>query len=421
MMHLTSLKASAVDSYGIGARTIALGNATVAGESGAFAAFFNPAAICRTKTPLVALNLINTNLALKDINLPSGDLPSGLPADTYKASSAEPITGTSLGINFPLTKSVSFGLAGYMPSNNFGRLWGGSPSDTFYLRTGDRQQRPAIYTALSARLPAGFSIGAGTYYTLKADGRLQMALASEGSAARFELDMKPVTIMYGGIEWQHSWDDKSLSMGVTYRARQAEVAKIDTNLTLNFDSASLPLGLTTSLAPFFDPETIRAGVNYKVAKHSLYASAEYARWSAYKAPQVNLGGEDLSLVSAISSPSEVSLNDTWAYKFGYEYAVPGIATAPTYLRAGYAFHESANRFQKVATIIDPSRQSVSLGVGIDLPKQWMASERKASIDFSFQASKLANSTTEIVDGSSSYKITPGGQTNTFIGGLQYEL
>lgn len=421
ILHLTPLEASAVDSYGIGAKSIALGNATVAGESGAFAAFFNPASICRTKVPVVELNVINTNLALEDINLPTDDLASGLPADTYRTSNAEPIQGTSLGINLPLTESVSFGLAGYMPSNNFGRLWGGAPSDTFYLRSGDRQQRPAIYTALSVKLPAGFSIGAGSYYTLKADGRLQMALASEGSAARFELDMKPVTIMYGGVEWQQSWDDRSLSIGITYRAKQAEVATIDTNLTLNFDSASLPLGLTTSLAPFFDPETIRTGLNYKIAKHSIYTSAEFARWSSYKAPQVNLGGDDLSLVSAVSNSNGVSLNDTWAYKLGYEYAAQGIAKAPLYLRAGYEFHESANRFQKAPTIIDPARQAMSLGVGIELPRHWMASERKASVNLSYQASKLASSSKKIVDGASTYTITSGGQTNTFIGGLQYEL
>ena len=421
LLHLTTLNANAVDTYGISARSIALGNATVSGDSSAFAAFFNPASICRSKTPLVSLNIINTNLALNDINLNQADSASGLPADTYQASKAAPISGSSLGINFPITNAISFGMAGYMPSSNFGRLWGGSPSDVYYLRAGDRQQRPSIYTALSAQLPGGFSVGAGSYYTLKADGRLQMALASEGSAARFELDMKPVTIMYGGVEWQNTWEGQTLGFGITYRAKQAEVAKIDTNLTLNFDSASLPLGLTTSLAPFFDPETVKTGLSYHIAKHSLFASAEYARWSAYKAPQVSLGGNDLSLVSAVSGPNEVKLNDTWSYKLGYEYKFTGLNEVPVSLRAGYEFHESANRIQTASTIVDPSRQSIALGIGVELPRQWTAAGRSASVDVSLQTSILAAESMQITRDSTTQTISPGGQTNTLIGGLQYEL
>ena len=78
-----------------------------------------------------------------------------------------------------------------MPTENFGRLSGHSPNEVNYLRYGDRQERPAIYTAIATRF-GNFAVGLGTYYTLKASGSLQMSLNNQSSAARLDLSLVPV-------------------------------------------------------------------------------------------------------------------------------------------------------------------------------------------------------------------------------------
>lgn len=245
-----SLKASIADTYGISARSMALGNANSAGDNSSHSAFLNPASLTNSKRLKITLSYLNQNLNLSDINSNKPDQNSGLSADQYRASQNSQINGASIGINLPIMDGINAGISAYMPRDNFGRLWGGAPTDTFYLRLADRQQRPAIFTAVGFDLPGGISLGLGSYYTLKASGQLQMALSPNGSAARFGLDMSPVFIPYGGLEWDINMGQSFLSLGVTYRAEQSETASIDTNLTLNLDAATIPVSLQTSLAPF---------------------------------------------------------------------------------------------------------------------------------------------------------------------------
>lgn len=415
-----SSASSVTDTYGISARSIALGNAPMSGKEDAYQAFTNPAALVDAERPLLAVDYIMTSLRLNDLNDPEGVSPSGLPLDPYRASRADNLTGASLGINLPLTDSIHFGLAAYMPSGNFGRLWGGTARDLSYLRYSERQQRPAIYTALALRLPAGWSIGAGAYYTLRARGILQMALGQDDSAARFDLEMEPVLIPYGGVQWTLPMAESQLKIGFVYRAEQDEVSSIDTDLAINFDTASLPFSLQTNLAPFYDPEIFRLGAGWETGAITLYGSAELSRWSGYRPPEVSLRGEDIGLLSRAHDDPKLSLSDSWAYRTGLELRTPFNPFFDNLWRLGYERHTRATAADAASSVIDLNRHVIAVGIGLRVLPEVLPDNRSARFELAYQRTLLENEDFDSA-GTSGASINAGGTMHTVVGGLHYEL
>jgi len=408
--------ASAIDTYGIGSRSISLGNASVTGTQDAYQAYSNPAALTDSDRPILSFDFMLTDLQLNDLGGLAEPSASGLPADRYQASRAEDLRGSTLGINLPLFEGVHFGLAGYMPSGNFGRIWGATSEDATYLRYSDRQQRPAIYTALAGRLPGGWSIGAGTYYTLRARGVLQMALAQEASAARFQLEMEPVLVPYGGIQWKY----EQFKLGFVYRAEQGELSTIDTDLAINFDRATLPFSLQTTLAPFYDPEMIRLGGAWESQSLAVYASAELSRWSSYVAPQITLSGADIGLVSQVSTPAQLNLRDTWAYRSGLEFRTTGFAGFENLWRIGFEHHTSAVSGNSASSIIDLTRNVIAVGYGLQVLEGILEGNRAARFEIAYQRTLLQDQTYRPLSDDAA-SVTAGGTMHTLVGGFQYEL
>jgi hypothetical protein len=412
--------ATAIDTYGISARSMALGNAALGGDNDAYQAFFNPASLTDAKKPTISVDYVFTDLKLNDLEDLRGPSPSGLPEDPFDEGDAGDLRGTSLGINLPLFQNVHGGLAGYMPNNNFGRLWGGSRNDVHYLRYSERQQRPAIYTALAARLPAGFAIGGGLYYTLRAEGILQMALAQTESAARFQLEMQPVFIPYGGIQWRQQWADQTFKLGAVYRAEQDEVSSIDTDLALNFDDASLPFSLETTLAPFYDPEIFRLGAAWETPRLGVYAAAEFARWSKYNPPSIGLTGDDIGMVSSPANAPQLELNDTWAYRTGVEWRQDLTTLTAGLWRLGLEHHTAATDGGQQRGVIDLERNVVALGFGLKLLPGVLDENREARFEIAYQRTLLTERS-YLTATDSARRVNAGGTMHTLIGGFHYEL
>ncbi len=414
--------ASVVDTYGLNARSIALGNAAILASDDAFAAHANPAALTNAERTLFSVDYQFTDLQLNDLSPSVDGDASGLASDSYRASQASNLTGNGLGINLPLLDGLHFGLAGYMPSGNFGRIWGSTASDRNYLRYSDRQQRPAIFTALAAKLPYGFSVGAGSYYTLKASGYLQLAFSQQSSAARFTLDMEPILLPYGGIQWQYAFEESVLRFGLSYRSEQSEVSSINSDVAVNLDSASLPLSLQTSLAPFFDPELYRFAVSWEASQHKLYASSELARWSSYQSPDVSVGGSDIAEFSAVSAQRDATdLRDTYAYRLGYEYSSPLSAVIEGQWRLGFERHTSAlGSDRELSSIVDLNRNVLAIGFAVKLLPEFFADERSAKFEITYQRTSLEEQSFQSASTTDS-RVEAGGSMQTLVGGFQYAL
>lgn len=404
--------------YGTNGKGIALGNAMTAGGDGAFAAQSNPAALFEQKGSQVALGFNFNQLSLNDLSSLSQEDRSGLPASPYRADKVDGITGNSVGLNLELSPVLRFGLSAYMPSGNFGKLVGVAPNDVHYLRGGDNQERPAIYTALAAKY-GKISLGLGSYYTLRAEGTLQMALNNEASAARFALNMSPVMTPYGGILYRHNLESSTLSIGALYRGAQSTKSNIDTLLAVGAvgdnTSATLPVQIQTSLVPFYDPEIIRMGFKLSKGHFKTYFTSELSRWSQYKAPLIELKGADIASLTGLNERGSVTLQDTHAHKLGLAY----LANSESNLefRLGFEYHQSATEGKAMGGIVDPERNVIAMGIGADIFKGMLLPGKSASLDVSYQKSILRDIEVNYGDSFAN----AGGYVDTLVAGLTYEL
>ncbi len=399
------------DNYGQSAGTIAIGNATSAGGTQAFSAYTNPALLVRAKKNEISVQAIVTQFNLEDLP-EAADSP--LPPDRDRASDADSLKGNSIGMNLTLREGLHVGLAAYMPEGSFGRIKGVSSYQSTYLRFNENQGKPALFTALGIELPAGFSIGLGAYYTLRAKGILQIALTPDESEGRIDLNMQPVVAPYGGL----AWTGELGTVGLVYREAQKTDSKIDSGFSLTNSTFALPINANTSLVPFYDPGILRFGVATTLHDVEILLSFEQAQWARFKAPLVTLSGNDVAALSALSPASNGNLRDTQAYRIGAIVPFDGPMDQSLEFRSGLEINKSANRPHTRTSVVDPARQSLAAG----LNWQWKADEggRRLTLETAYQYSRLSRLDRVSARGAAIH-LGSGHSLQTFVGGLDYEL
>ena len=89
------------------------------------------------------------------------------------------------------------------------------------------------------------------------------------------------------------------------------------------------------------------------------------------------------------------------------------------MRLGFEVHESAsNDFSQ--SIIDLERNVVAIGGGFTLKGGFLPEGRSAQVDFTYQRSILKDASVE-ARGEGSGTSTAGGNVDTLVGGLRYEI
>lgn len=405
-----SAHANVFDTYGLGASTVAVGNATTAGGPTAYAAYSNPALLVKSDRSEIASAAMLTQFKLQD--LPAGEA-GRLPRDPDRESDANALQGGSLGLNLKLTDDLHFGLAAYMPQGSFGRIKGLSPYEATYLRYSEQQQKPAAYTALAIKGPWDLSFGLGAYYSLRARGLLQVALDSQESEGRLEFLMEPVVVPYFGI----SWSAGNWVLGAMHREAQETESTIESSFAFSTDSAMLPFDASTSLIPFYDPALTRVGFAWNGERLRVMGSIERASWSRFNAPVVTITGSDVAALSVENRPGNANLRDTQALRFGI--AAPlAVLQDRLELRAGLEAHSSANRKNAPSYVVDPERRTLALGSAYNFSPD--KEGHQLTLDAAYQLSQLSSLSVQTpkglpiaLDGSSTIQ--------TFVGGLRYAL
>ncbi len=411
LLFSSSAYATVFDTYGQSAGTIAIGNATTAGGTTTFAAYTNPALLINAKKNEISVQATVTQFHLQDIPDAPG---SNLSADKDRPSNADDLTGNSVGMNFTLTEGLHLGIAAYMPAGTFGNIKGVSPYQTTYLRFDEAQGKPAIYSAVGIELPAGFSIGLGAYYSLRAKGVIQIALSADESEGRVDLNMEPVIAPYGGLAWTYG----GYTLGAYYRDAQKTDSKIDASFQLVNEDSTLPFNATTSLIPFYDPAMFRFGAAGTFGETQLLFSFEQAAWSRFRTPLVALSGNDVAAISSEAAHRSANLRDTQAYRLGTIVPLHLIDHHDIDFRAGLEFHTSANRPHTKSPVVDPARQNAALGLVWKLPAD--SKERRLGIEAAYQYANLSAVDRESAKGTPIH-LEAGHSIQTFVGGLDYEL
>ncbi|WP_141733102.1 OmpP1/FadL family transporter [Oligoflexus tunisiensis] len=402
--------ANVFDTYGLGASTVALGNATTAGGPTAYAAYSNPALLVKSDRSEIASAAMLTQFNLQD--LPAGEA-GRLPADLDRESQADALQGGSLGLNLKLTDTLHFGLAAYLPQGRFGRIKGLSPYEATYLRYSEQQQKPAAYTALAIQGPWDLSFGVGAYYSLRARGLLQVSLDSQESEGRIEFLMEPVVVPYFGV----SWSVGNWVLAAMHREAQETESSIESSFAFSTESAMIPFDASTSLIPFYDPALTRIGFAWTGERLQVMGSVERASWSRFNAPVVTITGADVAALSVENRPGSANLRDTQAVRLGL--AAPlAILQDRLELRAGLEAHTSANRPKTPSYVVDPERRTLALGTAYNFAPD--SQGHQLTLDAAYQLSQLSSLSVQTpkglpiaLDGSSTIQ--------TFVGGLRYAL
>lgn len=404
----TLARANVFDTYGQGAGTLALGNATTASGQAAYAAYTNPASLTLSDRNEVASHLLMSRLNLRELP-PATD--SRLPPER---AAEDDIQGASLGIHLALSEALHFGLAAYVPQGKVGRIRGLSPRQTTYLRYDQQQQKPIAFTSLAYKLSDNFAIGAGAYYSLRARGSLLVELGREESEGRLALEMEPVVVPYGGLLWTSgAW-----KVGVTYRQAQETVSEIDAGFAFSTDEATLPFAARTSLVAFFDPAQTRLGLSWETDHLRLYAGVEEAQWSRYRAPVVQLTGADVAALSGESRSAGAGLRNSQAYRLGAALPLVLGGAHAMDLRLGYEYHSSARRGDRQSSIVDPNRQSLAFGTRWALPADALG--RQLALEAAYQLSYLDSFQSFTAPGTVQ-TARAGSLIHTLAGGLNYAL
>lgn len=412
-VNLPEGRANVFDTYGQSAGTIAVGNATTAGGTSAYAAYTNPALLVHSKKNEISAQAILTRFDLQDLPEDPG---SPLPPDRDRASKADDLQGNSVGANFVLTDGVHLGFAGYLPSGSFGRVKGVSSYQSTYLRYSENQEKPAIYTALAVELPYGLSIGAGAYYSLRAKGVFQVSLTPEESEGRVDLNMEPVIAPYGGVAWKNA--ESGTTLGVYYREAQKTDSEIDAAFRITNEDFGLPFNASTSIVPFYDPALFRFGVSQKISDIELLFSFEQAQYARFKSSLVSLTGKDVAQISSESAISKVELRDTQAYRLGVIVPFVGPYEQKFEFRGGLETHTSANRPGTRSNVIDPARHTAALGLGWGMVVDDKG--RRLGVEAAYQYSQLATMDRVTTRGTP-IALKSGHSLQTFVGGLNYDL
>lgn len=366
--------ALSVDTFGTDPMSVALGDSLVAGKESPFMAKDNPAALILLDRPSFSLSYMEVDYHLQDANSTRDIAPqSGLVIDTYKASKARSTPNASFALSMPLQREnprFFLGIAAFTPLDSMARVHAFSGNESHYLRFNDRQSVPSLFLSMGTKISSRFSLGAGLYYSVKAQGGTQVALSETMADAQMLMELRPELLPFLGAryDWKLS-DDTNLVFGAFYRQAQKSVTQFRFDVAINLDVASVPFGAQSELAAFYDPEIYRLGAGLIKPAYELFLAVEKTMWSHYKAPILILQGKDLeTLTGGRIKANKIAMEDTYGIHLGYEYKkLPEFFSKKFVLRSSYAYYESAlKRNPDDITVLDTNRHVVAAGLGMQL-------------------------------------------------------
>ena len=413
--------ASVSSIFGLGGRNMALGGAADLTDGQAYSAKGNPASLVNVDKSTVSLGYISSSLQLAD---PATVTASADPLldDSYDVTQSDNLAGYTFGIGMPLSKRIAFGISGIMPANSFARVHAFTGNETTYLHFNDRKEAPEIYTSLGIRLPLGFSVGAGLLYSAKASGQVQMGLSDTDSQARMMLELQPDFVPMAGAMFQREMLGGEFLVGAAYRDEQAGGSDIKVDVSVDTGLGTLPFSATSQLVAFYEPAVLSLGVGYKnMHTGGTYLAVERNFWSQYKAPVINIGGDDLLvLTGGANDQYQISLQDSWSYRLGHEFAQKrlskNVKIAP---RIGVEYHTSALPDNPSSlAVIDSDRFVANAGMGLNIKRVGTLITIPFSVDLTAKWIALQDKKLTTIEGDSA---NVGGDIFSVMAGVNFEI
>ncbi|MBR57441.1 MAG: hypothetical protein CMH54_05205 [Myxococcales bacterium] len=372
---LGNAQANPLDSFGIGARSIALGGAATAAGDDSSVNYYNPALLTKITGLQVDVGYVHMKPRL---TLNGGDL------DVDRHS------GLQIGVVLPRkiadrTLAVSVGM--FLPDARVTRIRALPDYQPRFVLFDNRPQRLVVTTSVALEIIKGFSIGAGLNFMSDAEGM-------ESLKGTINLNDPEQTTLLGSVDVDFAsvryptlgatiTPSKNWTLGFSYREHfelnlnlgidvQGEVvttpAPGQEPLVLVEDASFVLVSNNTNL---FSPRHITVGIMHEQERFLVSADVSWVEWSAFPTPSsrveidLNLEGLDVE-VPPLDRPEPPGFKDIIVPRVGFEYQAVRSPTVNLALRSGYFYEPSPVPAQRALTnFADGTKHGFSFGIGLE--------------------------------------------------------
>lgn len=364
-------RAHPFDTWGFTSRDIAMGGAATASATDVDAAYYNPAAVTRTRSPAV-----HAGILVADDFLAVDGADAGIGTHVlFELGLAAPLP-----LGAVLKDRLFVTVAAALPYDGFYDVLQPDDEDVVYPFWDARNRRIVLTAGLAGRIFDWLSVGVGTTLLPDVVGTVRVDLSGQQdrNASRVQVNYD-FAVTAGVLVEPLDW----LAVGVTYR--QSQGTTIDLPVDVDVFGGENPVSARVVAPAYGLPHEVALGVQVKpLPTLTLVADVTWYDFSTfhYSSPDVTVYGADDELRPA----ADVAMKDTWAPRIGAEWqALPWLA-----VRGGYAYVPSPVPAQEGATnLLDADRNVLSLGAGFDLSKETLGGAlERLSIDVHAQVALL---------------------------------
>lgn len=397
----SALANGAAETYGHDVRSQGKGNAVVADDSGPAAAFVNPAALARLKSPALHVGF---SLAVPTVAVVL-DTPLGVDDPLVPANPA-PVAGITVGLAGPLALVVDdrvyLGLTAYFPSVALVRGRSYDPARPSFYLYDSYTEHFEVFGAVAFRLTDWASLGIGTRVGAGQGGDMTLVLDPvRGRFTRQELDTSQFSVLSplaGLLLGPLGVSNLKGRIALVVRDRSSFDVTLPASLTISGIDVGLVLDVVT--LSNFSPRTWTTGVTLEIFQAvNVSVDVQYAQWSEAPSPFLrvsnNISGaglERLGFSDALDAPAagqqrvlSPGFVDTINVRTGFE---ASLFKGLLLLRAGYGHRPTPVPDQTSGSnIVDNSVHVVSVGGGVVFGLPLVAAQQ-FQINGSYQAQIL---------------------------------
>jgi len=379
-------RANPADTYGLGARSTALGSAVAASSTDYSAGYYNPAGFARGRGSELALGYAAVAHHLE------------ISGEDSRVDPVRGVTGGLVARGSVVTVPVAVGISARISDDRLSRFRTRRPEDVHWLRYDDRPQLLYLSVAAALRPLSWLSLGGGiamlsattgsfrvTGTAVQPDGRDRSTADSE-LQHEVNIDLTPRSYPILGVS-------VTPADGVTWALVYRGEATVDFDVRGEFEGEVETAAFTvpaayqvaSRAASAFIPQQVVLGLEVSPSEDlAVELDLTYLNWSAYQSPfsqtdsrlevEVPPGLLDLPPETRPSLTLDPEFQDRIVPRLGVEWRVDAHPRVAVPVRAGYFFEKSPVPQQTARTnFVDPDRHVLSAGTGLVWrdPAEWL--------------------------------------------------
>jgi len=359
--------------FGFGARSQALGGASVAIAEDGAAVFHNPSGLVRAERPLVSIGVSTTSYSLETSGTPAS-LPN---VQTIDAGLVVP------GAIF--TVPVAFGFALALPDGRLSRLREPQPTEAYWALDDATPRLVDVGSTFAVRPLSWLLLGGGIGFQASLRGTFRVegtAVVANGRGSEYESDLRhavdaDLTASRFPLLGATFLPSEAFAVGLSYRGDSLVEHQIQGTLvgTLEVPDTSVPVryDFRTTADVAYTPAQVALGVSFRpIPSWLATAELDWQRYSAYRSPYPETTTHtalppDLGITVPDTTPipaPPAHFDDRFVPHLGVE---PSFDLTPRFavkLRAGYSFQAApVPRTQPATRLLAVDRHVIALGAG----------------------------------------------------------